>query len=62
MFCFQIVCTLLPRGHNPNKLRERNAAVNASIADTLRGNSRAQLVNIDAPSTRGFVQVEQAKN
>jgi hypothetical protein len=56
------VCTLLPRGHNPNKLRERNAAVNASIADTLRGNSRAQLVNIDAPSTRGFVQVEQAKN
>jgi len=55
---FQVVCTLLPRGHGPNKVRERNAAVNASIGETLKGNSRAQLVNIDAPSTRGFIQVQ----
>ena len=32
--------------------------MNASIGEFLRGNSRAQLVNIDAPSTRGFVQVK----
>lgn len=55
---YLVVCTLLPRGHGPNKVRERNAAVNASIGETLKGNSRAQLVNIDAPSTRGFIQAD----
>ena len=37
---FLVVLTLLPRGHFPNKLRERNAAVNALVAEQLKGNSR----------------------
>ena len=37
---FLVVLTLLPRGHFPNKLRDRNAAVNGLVADQLKGNSR----------------------
>ena len=43
---FQILTTLLPRGHQPNPLRERNAGVNNLLGDLLKGNSRAQLVRI----------------
>lgn len=55
---YLVVCTLLPRGHSPNPLRERNAEVNTRIADSLRGQSRIQLVNIDSPTSRGFVQTD----
>lgn len=51
---YLVVLTLLPRGHKPNPLRERNSAVNRLVGEQLRGNSRAQLVNIDA----GFVQTD----
>ena len=37
---FLVVLTLLPRGHFPNKLRDRNPAVNGLVADQLKGNSR----------------------
>ena len=47
-FLFQ---TLLPRGHKPNPLRERNRKVNDLISSILKGNSRAQLINVDP----GFV-------
>jgi len=52
---FLVVLTLLPRGQQPNALRDRNAAVNALVAEQLKGNSRAQLVNIDA----NFVQPDE---
>lgn len=51
---YLVVTSLLPRGHKPNPLRDRNAKVNSLISDNLRGNSRAQLVNLDA----GFVQAD----
>ena len=50
---YLVVTSLLPRGHRPNPLRERNARVNQIVADMLKGNSRAQLVNLDAGT--GFV-------
>lgn len=37
---FLVVLTLLPRGQAPNPLRERNVAVNALVAEQLKGNSR----------------------
>ncbi len=43
---------MLPRGHRPNALRDRNGEVNRLVGEHLRGNSRAQLINIDP----GFVQ------
>nr|ADD38229.1 Platelet-activating factor acetylhydrolase IB subunit gamma [Lepeophtheirus salmonis] len=49
---YLVVMTLLPRGHNHNPLRERNAEVNRLIAEQLKGNSRAQFVNSDS----GLVQ------
>ena len=49
---YLVVTTLLPRGHKPNPLRDRNCKVNSLVAEVLKGNSRAQLVNLDA----GFVQ------
>eukprot|EP00095_Tigriopus_kingsejongensis_P006905 maker-scaffold126_size328755-snap-gene-1.17 protein:Tk06905 transcript:maker-scaffold126_size328755-snap-gene-1.17-mRNA-1 annotation:"platelet-activating factor acetylhydrolase ib subunit gamma" len=51
---YLVVLSLLPRGHSPNPLRERNAKVNSLIADYLRGNGRAQLINIDP----GFIQAD----
>lgn len=51
---FLVVLTLLPRGFTANPLRERNTAVNNLVADQLKGNSRAQMVNIDA----NFVQAD----
>lgn len=37
---FLVVLTLLPRGQAPNPLRERHSAVNALVAEQLKGNSR----------------------
>jgi len=51
---FLVVLTLLPRGYSPNSLRDRNSQVNTLVSDQLKGNSRAQLVNIDA----NFVQAD----
>lgn len=53
---FLVVLTLLPRGHMPNPLRERNTKVNSLLGELAKGNSRLQLVNIDT----GFVQVDQS--
>ncbi|GAB6033068.1 Platelet-activating factor acetylhydrolase IB subunit gamma [Chamberlinius hualienensis] len=47
-----IVTTLLPRGHYPNPLREKNADVNRRLAQILPSINNTQLVNIDP----GFVQ------
>jgi hypothetical protein len=39
--CLHLVYTFtFCLGHSPNKLRERNAAVNALVAEQLKGNSR----------------------
>ena len=51
---YLVVTTLLPRGHSPNFLRDRNLKINSLIHESLKGNSRAQLVNLDA----GFVQAD----
>lgn len=51
---YLVVLSLLPRGHEPNPLRERNAKINELIGEYLKGNSRAQLINIDP----GFVQAD----
>ena len=48
---FLVVLTLLPRGQNPNPLRDLNSQINNLMAEYLKaGNSshQAQLVNIDA--------------
>jgi hypothetical protein len=39
---------LLPRGQNPSALRTRNAEVNALVSEQLKGNSRAQLIDVDS--------------
>ena len=46
---YLVVTSLLPRGLRPNPLRDRNAKVNELISNYLKGNSRAQLVNLDGP-------------
>lgn len=51
---YLVVTSILPRGYKPNKLRDRNVKVNALVSEMLKGNSRAQLVNLDA----GFVQAD----
>ena len=51
---YLVVTSLLPRGNRPNKLRDRNLKVNGLVSEILKGNSRAQLVNLDA----GFVQAD----
>jgi len=51
---FVIVLSLLPRGHQPNPLRDRNKAVNDELAEYVKGNSKLQLVNIDT----GFIQAD----
>jgi platelet-activating factor acetylhydrolase IB subunit beta/gamma len=52
---FVILLSLLPRGHTPNPLRERNKAVNGMLEEYVRGNSKVQLVNIDT----GFIQADE---
>ena len=55
---FLVVLTLLPRGQNPNPLRDLNSQINNLMAEYLKvGNSshQAQLVNIDACN---FVQAD----
>jgi len=51
---FLILLTLLPVGHQPCPVRERNQKVNSLLAEQAKGNSRLQLVNIDT----GFVQMD----
>ena len=46
--------TLLPRGQNPNHLRDRNEEVNKILHEYVRGNSLLQLVSIE----KGFVQTD----
>ena len=45
--------TLPPRGPKPNPVRTRNEEVNRLVGEQLKGNSRAQLIDIDQG---GFVQ------
>jgi len=49
---------LLPRGHKPNPLRERNAKVNGLVSTHLKGLEKAQFVDIDP----GFVQADGTIN
>lgn len=48
--------TLLPRGHSPNKLREKNQAVNKLVAEkySAAGTQKVQTVQID----KGLVQAD----
>jgi len=47
-----VVLAILPRGQNPNPLRERNDQVNQSLPAALANIPRVQVVNIDP----GFIQ------
>jgi len=47
-----VIPTLLPRGHKPNKLREKNAKVNELLMERFAGAHRVQIVNID----KGLIQ------
>lgn len=49
---FIIVPTLLPRGHLPNKLREKNEKANEILKEKLQGLSKVQIVDI----SKGLVQ------
>lgn len=51
---YLVVLTLLPRGMTENPLRERNKKVNELVAEQLKGNSRAQLVQTGT----NFVQAD----
>ncbi len=44
--------SLLPRGQYPSPLRDRNAEVNGLVREQLKGNARAELLDLDP----GFVQ------
>uniref|UniRef100_A0A1L8DM70 Putative attractin and platelet-activating factor acetylhydrolase n=1 Tax=Nyssomyia neivai TaxID=330878 RepID=A0A1L8DM70_9DIPT len=47
-----VLPTLLPRGHQPNKLREKNNQVNQMVASKCSGMPRVQIVSIE----KGLVQ------
>jgi len=53
---FVVLLSLLPRGHQPNPLRERNKAVNEILEEHVKGNSKLQFVNIDT----GFIQADNS--
>lgn len=49
---FIVVLTLLPRGHKPNVLREKNEEVNRLVQERLHGMNKVQIVDI----SQGLVQ------
>lgn len=51
---FIVVPTLLPRGHQPNHLREKIDKVNEVIKEKFQGMSRVQIVDI----SKGLVQFD----
>lgn len=51
---FIVLPTLLPRGHQPNHLREKIDKVNEIIKDKLQGMSKVQIVDI----SKGLVQFD----
>lgn len=51
---FIIVSTLLPRGHQPNALREKNERVNEIVKEKLQGMTKVQIVDI----SKGLVQAD----
>lgn len=51
---FIVFPTLLPRGSNPNKLREKNEKVNDILKEKLQGLSKVQIVDI----SKGLVQAD----
>ncbi|XP_023345414.1 platelet-activating factor acetylhydrolase IB subunit gamma [Eurytemora carolleeae] len=53
---FVLLLSLLPRGHQPNSLRDRNKAVNGIMEEYVKGNSKLQFVNIDT----GFIQADKS--
>jgi len=53
---FVVLLSLLPRGHMPNPLRERNKEVNVMLEEYVKGNSKLQMVNIDT----GFIQADSS--
>lgn len=51
---FIIVPTILPRGHQPNPLREKIEKVNEVTKEKLQGRSKVQIVDI----SKGLVQLD----
>lgn len=45
---YVVIPTLLPRGHQPNPLRDKNAAVNALLKERLAGMDKVQIVSVDS--------------
>lgn len=48
--------SLLPRGHQANKLRDKNAQVNSLVKEKVVGLNRVQTVDI----TKGLVQTDNS--
>lgn len=51
---FIVVPTLLPRGHQPNSLREKNEKINEIIKEKFQGFGKVQIVDI----SKGLVQAD----
>ncbi|KAI8128327.1 putative platelet-activating factor acetylhydrolase IB subunit beta [Lucilia cuprina] len=51
-----VLPSLLPRGHQPNKLRDKNAQVNSLIKEKVVGLNRVQTVDI----AKGLVQMDDS--
>lgn len=51
---FIVLPTLLPRGHLPNKLREKNEKINDTLKEKVNAMYKIQVVDID----KGLVQVD----
>uniref|UniRef100_A0A1Q3F0T0 Putative attractin and platelet-activating factor acetylhydrolase n=1 Tax=Culex tarsalis TaxID=7177 RepID=A0A1Q3F0T0_CULTA len=44
---YVVIPTLLPRGHQPNPLRDKNAAVNGLLKERCAGMDKVQIVSVD---------------
>lgn len=51
---FIVVSTLIPRGHQPNSLREKNERINEIVKEKLLGMIKVQIVDI----SKGLVQAD----
>ncbi|KAG5684957.1 hypothetical protein PVAND_014163 [Polypedilum vanderplanki] len=54
--CFIVLLTLLPRGHKPNKLREKNEKVNNLLMEKVRGMSKVQIIDI----SKGLINADDS--
>lgn len=51
---FIVIPTLLPRGHQPNALREKNEKINEIIKEKFQALNKVQIVDI----SKGLVQLD----